>query len=162
MPHVDEDGNADFTSNLSDWQNATANGEPLGVYASAGKAVLMDDTAVSDNTGGLTPEPGDGQDPCKASIDLTLQKVWNDGLFGFAVRPRSIIVRIKATYGVNTVQYVQLNDDGTYELVDAAEGGTDPTIILSTDDGSPWSNTWRKVIEDLPVAIEGAGELHST
>lgn len=157
MPHVDEDGNADFTSNLSDWQNATANGEPLGVYASAGKAVLMDDTAVSDNTGGLTPEPGDGQDPCKASIDLTLQKVWNDGLFGFAVRPRSINVRIKATYGVNTVQYVQLNDDGTYELVDAAEGGTDPTIILSTDDGSPWSNTWRKVIEDLPVAIEGAG-----
>lgn len=156
MPHVDEDGNADFTSNLSDWQNATANDEPLGVYASAGKAVLMDDTAVSDNTGGLTPEPGDGQDPCEASVDLTLQKVWNDGILGALTRPPQIMVSIKATYG-DVVKYVKLNEEtGAYELAAVAGEQTPPTITLTAaDDGSLWSETWRKVIEDLPVAIEG-------
>ena len=150
-------------SNHGDWANATvttAGGEEqdLEVYVSASKAKLMDDTAVSDNTGGLTPEPGDGQDPCEASVDLTLQKVWNDGLLGALTRPEQIEVRIKATYG-DVVQYVKLDEaSGTYELVDVAEGQTPPTITLTAaDDGSLWSETWRKVIEDLPVAIEGEG-----
>ena len=154
-PLIDGDGNANLTSNLSDWKNASVGSENLGVYASAGKAVLMDDTAVTDNTGGLTPEPGDGQDPCEASVDLTLQKVWNDGLLGIFGRPDSISVRIKATYG-DAVRYVQLGASGAYELVTVEEGQTPPTITLTADeDGSLWSETWRKVIEDLPVAIEG-------
>lgn len=154
-PQTGADGNASLTSNLSDWKNASVDNENLGVYASAGKAVLMDDTAVSDNTGGLTPEPGDGQDPCEASVDLALQKVWNDGLLGFVGRPDSISVRIKATYG-DVVQYVQLDASGAYELVTVEDGKTPPTITLTAaDDGSLWSETWRKVIEDLPVAIEG-------
>lgn len=154
-PQTDADGNASLTSNLADWENASVDSEKLGVYASAGKAVLMDDTAVSDNTGGLTPEPGDGQDPCEASVDLTLQKVWNDGLLGAVSRPDNIQVCIRATYG-DVVQYVQLDASGAYELVTVEDGKTPPTITLTAaDDGSLWSETWRKVIDDLPVAIEG-------
>ena len=144
-------------SNHDDWKGATVNGSAIGVYASASKAVLMDDAAVTDNTGGLTPEPGDGQDPCEASVDLTLQKVWNDGILGALTRPKQIEVRIMATYG-NNVQYVELDASGSYKLVTVDEGETPPTITLSADkDGSHWSETWRKVIEDLPVAIEGTG-----
>ena len=143
-------------TNHDDWKGATVNGSAIGVYASASKAVLMDDTAVSDNTGGLTPEPGDGQDPCEASVDLTLQKVWNDGILGALTRPKRIEVRLMATYG-NDVQYVELDASGSYKLVTVDEGETPPTITLSADkDGSHWSETWRKVIEDLPVAIDGA------
>ena len=143
-------------SNHDDWKGATVNGSAIGVYASASKAVLMDDAPVSDNTGGLTPEPGDGQDPCEASVDLTLQKVWNDGILGALTRPKQIEVCIMATYG-NDVRYVKLDASGSYELVAVEEGETPPTITLSADkDGSLWSETWRKVIEDLPVAIEGS------
>ena len=155
-PHTDSDGNAQLTSNLSDWNGATVDGSDIGVFASAGKAVLMDDVAVTDNTGGLTPEPGDGQDPCEASVDLTLQKVWNDGLLGIFSRPNSISVRIRATYG-NVAKYVRQDErTGAYDLVGAVEGQPVPTITLTADeDGSPWSETWRKVIDGLPVAIEG-------
>lgn len=154
-PHTDSDGNAKLTSNLSDWNGAKVDGSDIGVFASAGKAVLMDDVAVTDNTGGLTPEPSDGQDPCEASIDLTLQKVWNDGILDVLTRP-SVKVSIRATYG-NVEKYVQLDEaTGAYKLVDVTEGQTPPTITLTArEDGSPWSETWRKVIEDLPVAIEG-------
>ena len=143
-------------TNHEDWKDATVGGAPLGVYASAGKAVLMDDAAVTDNTGGLTPEPGDGQDPCEASVDLTLQKIWNDGILGALTRPEQIQVCIQATYG-DVVRYVKLNEEtGAYELAAVAVEQTPPTITLTAaDDGSLWSETWRKVIEDLPVAIEG-------
>lgn len=152
-PQTGADGNASLTSNLSDWQNASVGSENLGVYASAGKAVLMDDTAVTDNTGGLTPEPGDGQDPCEAEVDLTLQKVWDDGLLGALSRPKAIEVVIAAKYG-DVTQYVQLDEvSGTYKLVNG-DATNPPTITLTAaDDGSLWSETWRKVIEDLPVAV---------
>lgn len=149
-------------SNLADWKDAKANGADLGVYREGGaKAVLMDDTAVTDNTGGLTPEPGDGQDPCEASVDLTLQKVWNDGILGALTRPKQIEVCIQATYG-DVVRYVQLGTNGGYELVKGVEGQTPPTIKLTAaDDGSLWSETWRKVLEGLPVAIKDENdEVH--
>ena len=141
-------------TNHEDWKGATVNGSAIGVYASASKAVLMDDVAVTDNTGGLTPEPGDGQDPCEASVDLTLQKVWNDGLLGIFSRPNSISVRIRATYG-NVTKYVrQDKGTGAYDLVGAVEGQPVPTITLTAgEDGSLWSETWRKVIDGLPVAV---------
>lgn len=155
-PHTDSDGNAKLTSNLSDWNGATVDGSDIGVFASAGKAVLMDDVAVTDNTGGLTPEPSDGQDPCEASIDLTLQKVWNDGILDVLTRPSDIEVSIRAKYG-NVEKYVQLDKaTGAYKLVDVTEGQTPPTITLTAgEDGSPWSETWRKVIDGLPVAVRG-------
>lgn len=135
---------------------------PLGVYASASKAVLMGDTAVTDNTGGLTPEPGDGQDPCEASVDLTLQKVWNDGIFGL-VRPGEIKFVLYATYVDNDVNQHRLYYDPDKNVLvnepDLAKDPEDnlikPTVTVTKEDAeSLWSSTWRKVIENLPVATE--------
>ncbi|MDN0055811.1 Cna B-type domain-containing protein [Collinsella ihumii] len=135
---------------------------PLGVYASASKAILMDDTAVTDNTGGLTPEPGDGQDPCEASIDLTLQKVWNDGVFGL-IRPNEIEFVVYATYtDENNSQITMYYDPVKNVLVNESELEKDPednlikpTVTVTKEDAeSLWSSTWRKVIENLPVATE--------
>lgn len=151
-------------TNHEDWKNATVGGAPLGVYASAGKAVLMDDAAVTDNTGGLTPEPGDGQDPCAQKVDVTVQKVWNDGHNADGKRPDSITVQLTATY---TDESGKTHTPDTIQSVDADgnPSGTqikNPiTVTLSTDDQSSWSDTWRKVVENLPVAIkDDSGGVH--
>ena len=150
-------------TNHEDWKGATVGGAPLGVYASAGKAVLMDDTAVSDNTGGLTPEPGDGQDPCAQKVDVTVQKVWNDGHNADGKRPDSITVQLTATY---TDANGKTHTPETIQTVDAdgnlsGEKIKNPiTVTLSTADQSAWTDTWRKVVEDLPVAIKVDGEVH--
>ena len=151
-------------TNHEDWKDATAGGAPLGVYASAGKAVLMDDTAVSDNTGGLTPEPGDGQDPCEALVNVTIQKVWNDGGNRGGTRPESITVTLTASYTDakdHTVvpEKIQRTDlDGN----PVGEPISNPmTVTLSAKDASAWSETWRTVVENLPVAfVDEDGELH--
>ena len=71
----------------------------LDAYQSPAKAVLMLDVPVSDNNGGLTPEPDDGQDPCGKdgckTVDLTLQKVWRNGQLE---RPDAITLEVTATY----------------------------------------------------------------
>lgn len=43
----------------------------LNAYVSPAKAVLMDDTEVSDNEDGTTPVPSDTQDPCNEKINIT-------------------------------------------------------------------------------------------
>ncbi|MGK4256152.1 Cna B-type domain-containing protein [Bifidobacterium pullorum] len=153
-------------SNLADWQNATAakegaEAQALGVMASASKAVLMADAEVTDNTGGLTPEPEDGQDPCESSIDLTLQKIWDDGIFGL-VRPSKVEFVLYATYtdedGVHTLYYDQdlgaLVDEESLQ-VDSEGKPIKPTVTVTKEDAeSLWSSTWREVIESLPVATE--------
>lgn len=150
-------------SNLGDWQGATADGADLGVYMEDGaKAVLMDDAAVSDNTGGLTPEPGDGQDPCAQKVDVTVQKVWNDGHDADGKRPDSITVQLTATY---TDESGKTHTPETIQTVDAdgnpsGEQIENPiTVTLSTANQSGWTDTWRKVVEDLPVAIEVDGAV---
>lgn len=158
---------------LQDWQGAyaaTSSDAPadqrqaIDVWISAAKAVLMGDVSVSDNTGGLTPEPGDGQDPCEASIDLTIQKIWDDGILG-VMRPGEIEFVLSASYTdsanvPHTSYYDPVSkqlipedqfkaDDQTGELLDL------PTVTVSKSDAdSLWSETWRKVIEGLPVATE--------
>ncbi|MBM6705683.1 Cna B-type domain-containing protein [Bifidobacterium pullorum subsp. saeculare] len=135
-------------SNLGDWQGAKANGADLGVYREDGaKAVLMADTAVTDNTGGLTPEPGDGQDPCAQKVDVTIQKVWNDGHNADGKRPDSITVQLTATYTDGNPSGTPIEKPITVEL-------------SSTDDQSAWGDTWRKVVEDLPVAITDDSGVH--
>ena len=150
-------------TNHEDWKNATVGGAPLGVYASAGKAVLMDDTAVSDNTGGLTPEPGDGQDPCEALVNVTIQKVWNDGGNRGGTRPESITVKLTASYtDANqtveppTIQRTDLDGNPVGKPI-----SNPMTVTLSAKDASAWSETWRTVVEDLPVAFRDEdGTLH--
>ena len=154
-------------SNLVDWQNATAakegaEAQALGVMASASKAVLMADAEVADNGASLTPEPEEGQDPCEASIDLTLQKIWDDGIFGL-IRPSQIKFVLYATYtDADVVLHTAYYDPEAGNLVDESKLPKDtegnpikPTVTVTKDDAeSPWSSTWRKVIENLPVATE--------
>ena len=143
-------------TNHEDWKNATVGSAPLGVYASAGKAVLMDDTAVSDNTGGLTPEPGDGQDPCEALVNVTIQKVWNDGGNRGGTRPESITVTLTASYTDAKDQTVVPEEIQRTDLDGNPVGkpiSNPMTLTLSAKDASAWSETWRKVVEDLPVAF---------
>lgn len=154
-------------TNHEDWKGATVGGAPLGVYASAGKAVLMDDTAVTDNTGGLTPEPGDGQDPCAQNVDVTIQKIWKDGFFGSVLgnRPNSITVKLTASYTTDdgksvfpkTIQPVDENGKPYGDMI------TNPIVVelTASENGSLWSETWRKVLEGLPVAIKDENdEVH--
>lgn len=143
-------------TNHEDWKGATVGGAPLGVYASAGKAVLMDDTAVSDNTGGLTPEPGDGQDPCEALVNVTIQKVWNDGGNRGGTRPESITVTLTASYTDAKDQTVVPKEIQRTDLDGNPVGkpiSNPMTVTLSGKDASAWSETWRKVVENLPVAF---------
>lgn len=156
-------------SNHADWENATvapAGGEKqdFEVYVSAAKAKLMDDAPVSDNTGGLTPEPGDGQDPCAARVNVTIQKVWNDGGDSAGTRPESIKVKLTATYTDNegttvTPDEIWFTDEKGEQVGEAIRNPM--TITLTeNDDVSNWSETWRKVVENLPVAfVDEGGKL---
>ncbi|WP_242689603.1 LPXTG cell wall anchor domain-containing protein [Bifidobacterium imperatoris] len=145
-------------------QGVANHAQALNVYVSAAKAVLMLDTAVSDNNGGFTPEPDDGQDPCGKegcqTVDLTLQKVWKD--YGRVTRPDSIALKITATYTNEAGEKVTPESiqcfDGDCKAVEQKNGWT---VVLNSSDGSLWSSTWRKKITGLPVAFkDNAGKLH--
>ena len=135
----------------------------LDAYQSPAKAVLMLDVPVSDNNGGLTPEPDDGQDPCGKdgcrSVDLTVQKVWKD--YGRVTRPDAIALKITATYTNDVGEKVTPETiqcfDGDCNAVPKTNGWTE---VLDSSDGSLWSSTWRKKITGLPVAFtDDAGTL---
>lgn len=135
----------------------------LDVYQSPAKAVLMLDATVTDNNGGLTPEPDDGQDPCGKdgcrTIDLTVQKVWKD--YGRVTRPDAIALKITATYTNDAGEKVTPETiqcfDGDCNAVPKTNGWTE---VLDSSDGSLWSSTWRKKITGLPVAFtDDAGTL---
>lgn len=136
--------------------------EPLGVYESASKAVLMLDTAQTSNDGVLTPEPDEGQDPCASQVDITIQKVWNDDGNKEGKRPKSIFVKLEAFY------YDGKDNQVTPDtiVVVSADGGqaavkNPQTIELSAADASGWTDTWRKVVSGLPVAFtDKYGQLH--
>ncbi len=69
----------DKISSFDELEGAVMQGEAgiapvaMEAYVSPAKAVLMDDALNTPGTGGITPEPGEGQDPCKALVDITLQ-----------------------------------------------------------------------------------------
>ena len=135
----------------------------LDAYQSPAKAVLMLDATVTDNNGGLTPEPDDGQDPCGKdgcrTIDLTVQKVWKD--YGRVTRPDAIALKITATYTNDAGEKVTPETiqcfDGNCNAVPKTNGWTE---VLDSSDGSLWSSTWRKKITGLPVAFtDDAGTL---
>lgn len=117
----------------------------MDAYASPAKAVLMDDVRNTPGTGGITPEPGEGQDPCKALVDITLQKVWMDNANAAGTRPSEVTFKLKRTY---------TNAAGA--LVEDPKFGTDGVleVKLTAADASEWSETWRKVLTGLPVAFE--------
>ena len=127
--------------------------EDLGVYESASKAVLMLDTAQAGNDGVLTPEPDEGQDPCAAQVDITIQKVWNDAGDKEGKRPQSIAVKLEAFYvdgkgNQVTPNKIVVSADGVESQVKNPQ-----TVELSAADASGWTDTWRKVLSGLPVAF---------
>ncbi len=109
---------------------------PLGVYESSAKAVLMRDTNLSDNHNGITPEPGESPDPCEQGMGLTITKVWKDW-YNPSHRPESIQVEIWQSY--TDVQGTK--HDALYQ-----------TVTISTADAQKETETWKKVVSDLPVA----------
>lgn len=147
---------------------SAANNQALDAYVSPAKAVLMLDVPVAGGTGGLTPEPSEGQDPCEVKVDLTIQKVWNDYGDADKLRPSTIDIALFRSYttadGTTVIQmYVRDAASGTYEWHTYAAGGDISYDITLTkaDDASDWSETWRKVVSGLDVAFADAdGTLH--
>lgn len=128
--------------------------QELKAYETAAKAVLMRDTPVSDNAGSLTPEPGEGQDPCDTYANLTLQKVWNDQGNKAGLRPASIKLTVVASYKDADGKMVT---PGSLKLQDGTAWTNPHEVVLTADDASNWSDTWRKVVEGLPVAFDDDG-----
>ena len=127
----------------------------LDAYQSPAKAVLMLDATVTDNNGGLTPEPDDGQDPCGKdgcrTIDLTVQKIWKDGNLE---RPQSVELKIAAHYTDGRGNTVTPQTIQCFGADCTTVTQKNPwTVTLDSSDASSWSNTWRKVIQGLPVAF---------
>lgn len=139
-------------TNHDDWKDAKAGGTPIEVWKDNGTtAVLMANAAVSDNTGALTPEPEEGQDPCAATADLTITKVWDDN-GDTAHRPDSITVELWQSYTNADGETVSKKYDGKLPNGDSDGSGITNPITLSSDEASPWTNTWQHVIKLLPVA----------
>ena len=144
------------------WKDATlasdasgSDAEPIDVYESGAKAVLMLNKPTKENDQSLIPDPGESKDPCEETIDLTIQKIWDDLNDIGGERPSAISVRIWQRWK---------NADGN-PIYD----GTDPKIIVYADsavlpdaDAEGWftitsdygregSATWTRVVEGLPV-----------
>lgn len=94
--------------------------EPLNVYISPAKAVLMDDIKTSDNEITTTPNTPDSVDPCSEKVFLTIQKVWKDFSNLFGSRPDNIHIKITRHYKKDTsdIQDEKFNSDSqnTIEL----------------------------------------------
>lgn len=140
----------DKISSFDDLKDAYMNGAgtanvAMDAYVSPAKAVLMDDTYNKPGAGGITPEPGEGQDPCSTLVDITLQKVWMDNANAGNTRPNEVVFKLKRTY---------TNADGV--VVEDPTFGTNGVmdVKLTAADASEWTETWRKVVSGLPVAFE--------
>jgi LPXTG-motif cell wall-anchored protein len=129
--------------------NGTAT-QDIDAYVTSAQAVLMRSTPTRDNDESLVPEPAEGEDPCKTTIDLTIQKVWKDWNNWDKLRPDSITVRIIQHY----TDAEGMVHDVPYAVEDAdAEGW----FTLEKQPGQSGTAAWSWVIEKLPVAYQ-AGE----
>ena len=115
--------------------NTTAD---LAAYASPAKAVLMLDTANTDNPDSTITEPADTADPCKKYVDLTISKIWKDFANIDGKRPNEIKVNICQQ---------EFKPDGT-----AGNKTLYKAIIMTKDDvESGHASTWRTVLKNAPV-----------
>lgn len=128
----------------TDLENAKMAGDgvtaDLAAYESPAKAVLMLDTVNSPNPDNTTSEPADTADPCKKYVDLTISKIWKDFSNLDGSRPNSLTIKVYwQTYDI------QGNSIGEKELY--------KTVTLTEDDREAGhAATWRKVLENAPVA----------
>lgn len=164
---------ADPIHETADWDGAMrvdgGDATPLDVTSPhegtdcTGKLTLMLDTMVADNNGGLTPEPSDGQDPCGddgcPTISLTVRKVWDDG--GSPTRPGTLTYRLYMSYvDESGTHYLPASDDGipVDKTGKPTATSTDEVWVLERtmtkqSNASQWSDTWRDVIDGLPVGF---------
>ncbi len=120
------------------------------VYVSNAKAVLMSDTPTFENDESLIPNPGESKDPCENTIDLTIQKIWNDQNNKDESRPESIKVRIWQQWFDKFGSYqneVLFTDSTIIPDIDAEGWFT----INKNDHGRAGSATWTRVIKGLPA-----------
>ena len=128
----------------TDLENAKMAGDgvtaDLAAYESPAKAVLMLDTVNSPNPDNTTSEPADTADPCKKYVDLTISKIWKDFSNLDGSRPNSLTIKVYwQTYDI------QGNSIGKKELY--------KTVTLTeADREAGHAATWRKVLENAPVA----------
>lgn len=112
----------------------------LAAYESPAKAVLMLDTANTPNPDNTTSEPADTADPCKKYVDLTISKIWKDFSNLDGSRPESITVNVyQQTYDIKGTS---IGDKVHYETV----------TLTEADREAGHAATWRKVLENAPVA----------
>lgn len=117
---------------------AAATTADLAAYASPAKAVLMLDTANTDNPDSTITEPADTADPCKKYVDLTISKIWKDFANIDGKRPNEIKVNIYQQ---------EFKPDGT-----AVDKTHYKTITMTKDDvESGHASTWRTVLKNAPV-----------
>lgn len=117
---------------------AAATTADLAAYASPAKAVLMLDTANTDNPDSTITEPADTADPCKKYVDLTISKIWKDFANIDGKRPNEIKVNIYQQ---------EFKPDGT-----PGNKTLYKAIIMTKDDvESGHASTWRTVLKNAPV-----------
>ena len=117
---------------------AAATTADLAAYASPAKAVLMLDTANTDNPDSTITEPADTADPCKKYVDLTISKIWKDFANIDGKRPNEIKVNIYQQ---------EFKPDGT-----AGNKTLYKAIAMTKDDvESGHASTWRTVLKNAPV-----------
>lgn len=129
------------------------------------KAVLMLDTPTEPNPETTVPEPGVGGDPCAETVDLTVQKIWDDW-FGFGGnRPDSVTLTIyQQTYTLQSADKAQTPNypaQGKDGMVWAPYGEKTPytgsglengvVTLTKEDQESVWSAVWSTVLRDAPV-----------
>ena len=144
----------------------------LAAYQENGaKAVLMLDTPTEPNPETTVPEPGVGGDPCAETVDLTVQKIWDDWFDFGGSRPDSVTLTIyQQTYTpqpadeAQTPNYPAQGKDGMVwapygEKTPYTGSGLENGVVTLTkeDQESVWSAVWRTVLRDAPVfAFEDA------
>ncbi len=128
-------------------ESGSAYSRELRLYASPAKAVLMLDEQNPDYDPGLTPEPGQGQNPCASTVDLTISKVWKDWGNWDKLRPDAITVTVYQSYE---------RKDADGNVIEAAKTEYRTLTLTAKDHGSLWSSSWRTVIEDVPVGYADA------
>ena len=135
---------------------AGSDATPIDVYASSAKAVLMLDKPTAPNDESLIPNPGESKDPCEDTIDLTVQKIWDDWNDFDGARPDAIRIRIlqhwKNADGTNVL------DEGEPKTVIFGDDEVIPDLdtdgwftLTKADHAREGSSTWTRVIEGLPV-----------
>lgn len=112
------------------------------------KVVFMGNTPTYPNPQSLVPEPDDGIDPCD-DINLTIQKIWDDGDDKDGLRQESIIVKIW-----------QIDDKGNRTLYKTNLPCDEEGWLEITQGDHDGPAAWKHVVENLPAfGYDGDGNI---